>query len=418
MRMQMPAQGRSREDVLAELRSMKQGDVDWRGGRAPLYVFKGSDEGDAIGREAFFEFFTENGLGGARAFQSVKRMEDEVLAMALSLFHAPDSAEGFYTTGGTESLVQAVLTCRDHARAQRGDPAFRGNIVAPETTHPGFDKGARLMDLEVRRVPVRADLRADVPAMADAIDDQTLMLVGSAPCFPYGVIDPIAELGELAQRRGLWLHVDACVGGYLAPFVRMAGRPVPDFDFSVPGVSSLSADLHKYGFCPKPGSTLFYRDRALSRHHRFDFDVWPSGRFVTGTLTGTRPAGGAAGAWAVFQHLGVEGYVRTADTLMQAIDRYRAGVAAIPGLKVLGDPDLAIVAVIAEGFDIFQVAEGLQTRGWLPGLLQRPRALHRMMSMLHARSMEAYLSDLSDVTRQVRQAAAPAPSTLQASYGG
>lgn len=277
---------------------------------------------------------------------------------------------------------------------------------------------ARLMDLEVRRIPVRGDLRADVRAMADAMDEQTMMLVGSAPCFPYGVIDPIAELGELAQQRDVWLHVDACVGGYLAPFVRLAGRPVPDFDFTIPGVSSLSADLHKYGFCPKPGSTLFYRDRSLSRHHRFDFDVWPSGRFVTGTLTGTRPAGGAAGAWAVFQHLGVAGYVRTAESLMQSIDRYREGVSAIPGLKVLGAPDLAIVAVVAEGFDIFQVAEHMQTRGWLPGLLQRPRALHRMMSMLHARSMGDYLADLRDSTAQVRQVASAQASALQASYGG
>ena len=158
------------------------------------------------------------------------------------------------------------------------------------------------MDLEVRRVPVGADFRADVAALDAAIDADTIMLVGSAPNFPYGGIDPIAELGQLAERRDVWLHVDACVGGYLAPFAKRIGREIPDFDFTVPQVASLSADLHKFGFCPKPASTVFYRDADKAQHHHFDFNEWPNGRFVTGTLVGTRPAGGVAGAWATFQY--------------------------------------------------------------------------------------------------------------------
>jgi len=305
MRRTLPLQGRSRADVIAEMRASKEGDADWQHGRVPLFVFKATDELGEVGRDAFLEFFSENALGGKRAFPSVKKMEDEVVEMALDLFHAPDAAQGFMSTGGTESIIQAVQTCRDWNRKRRGDQKHRGNLVLPESVHPAFNKAAKLMDLEVRRVPVGADFRADVAALDAAIDADTIMLVGSAPNFPYGGIDPIAELGQLAERRDVWLHVDACVGGYLAPFAKRIGREIPDFDFTVPQVASLSADLHKFGFCPKPASTVFYRDADKAQHHHFDFNEWPNGRFVTGTLVGTRPAGGVAGAWATFQYLGV-----------------------------------------------------------------------------------------------------------------
>jgi glutamate/tyrosine decarboxylase-like PLP-dependent enzyme len=415
MRTKMAAQGRAREEVLSDLRSFKAGDIDWAHGRAPLFVFKGDDQAHEVGREAFFEYFSENALGAKRAFHSVRRMEEEVLDMALDLFHAPESGRGFMTTGGTESIIQAVQTCRDWTREQRGKPGLRGNIVAPESLHPAFDKGARLMDLEIRRAPVGPDFRADVAAMEALIDENTLMLVGSAPCFPYGVIDPIAEIGALAERRGLWLHVDACVGGYLAPFARRIGCDIPDFDFSVPAVTSISADLHKFGFCPKPASTVFYRDPDKARLHAFDFNAWPNGRFSTATIVGTRPAGGVAAAWATMQFLGVEGYERVARELMEFIDRYKAGVGAIDGLQVLGRPHLSIVAFGAQDFDIFAVAERLSAKGWLRGLVQRPKAIHRMMSLLHAPSLEEYLADLRECVTAVRTKAA-APSSLEATY--
>jgi len=415
MRTKMAAQGRARKDVLAQLRGFKAGDIDWAHGRAPLFVFKGDDEAHEVGREAFFEYFSENALGAKRAFHSVRRMEEEVVDMALELFQAPESARGFMTTGGTESIIQAVQTCRDWTREQRGNPGLLGNIVAPESLHPAFDKGARLMDLEIRRAPVGPDFRADPKALEALIDENTMMLVGSAPCFPYGVIDPIADLGVLAQRRSLWLHVDACVGGYLAPFARRIGRDIPDFDFGVPGVSSMSADLHKFGFCPKPASTVFYRDADKARLHTFDFNAWPNGRFTTSTIVGTRPAGGVAAAWATMQFLGVQGYERVARELMDFIDRYKAGVQAIEGLCVLGQPHLSIVAFGAQDFDIFAVAERLAAKGWLPGLVQRPKAIHRMMSLLHEPALDDYLADLRECVAAVR-AAAPEQSALQATY--
>lgn len=402
MRSRFPKTGRPADALLDEIEARKANDADWQGGRVPLFVFKANDSVDEIGRAAFNALFTENALGSKRAFPSLGAMEREVVDMGLDLFQAPAGAQGFMTTGGTESIVLAVQAARNFARLKRGCSSHRGNLVMPETAHPAFDKAARLMDLEVRRVPAGPDYRADVAALGRSLDGDTILLVGSAPCFPFGVIDPIAEISELALVRDLWLHVDACVGGYLAPFVRDLGRPVPDFEMHLPGVSSLSADLHKFGYTPKPASTVFYRDADRAAHHGFDADVWPNGRFATSTLVGTRPGGAVAGAWAVLNHLGRDGYRRLADDLMVAIDRYRAGVADIPGLEVIGDPHLSIVAVAARDVDIFRVAETMAERGWVPGLTQRPKGLHRMMSLLHAPSMEAYLADLGQAVAQVR----------------
>jgi sphinganine-1-phosphate aldolase len=414
-RTKLPDKGRSHADILAEMRDMKGGDADWKGGRVPLYVFKATDEVYEVGRAGFFEYFSENALGARRAFPSVKRMEDEIVEMALDLFQAPDGAAGFMTTGGTESIILAMQSCRDWSRARCGKAQHRGNVVAAETVHPAFNKGGKLMDLEVRRAPLGADLRMDLAALEALIDDDTIMIVGSAPNFPFGVIDPIAELGKIAERRGVWLHVDACVGGYLAPFVRMNGRRIPDFDFSVPAVCSLSADLHKFGFCPKPASTVFYRDADKAQHHMFDADVWPNGRFLTSTIVGTRPAGGVAGAWATLQYLGRDGYKQTAAALMAFVDAYKSGIRATDGLKVLGEPDLSIVAFGSDAFDIFRVAEVMGEKGWLSGLTQKPKGIHRMMSMLHEPVLDEYLDDLRAAIGVVRQAP-QAGTAIRATY--
>ena len=354
-----------------------------------------------FGQDAFVEYFNENALGATSAFPSVRTMEKEVVQMALDLFGAPDTARGYMTTGGTESIIQAVQTCRNWSRVQRNSPRHRGNIVAFETVHPAFDKAAGLMDLEVRRIPVDPWLPAEVSALESAIDADTIMLVGSAPNYPYGSIDPIAELGELALRRGIWLHVDACVGGYLAPFVRQIGRAIPQFDFSIAGVSSLSADLHKYGFCPKPASTVLYRTADKAAQQLFDVDVWPSGRFVTTTIVGTRPAGGVAAAWAMINFLGAEGYRAIAAELMASIDAYKDGLTSIDGVRIVGRPDLAVVAFSADQVDMMRVAGKLSGKGWLPGLIRKPMGIHRMMSMLHAASNPQFIADLRDALAAV-----------------
>jgi glutamate/tyrosine decarboxylase-like PLP-dependent enzyme len=341
--------------------------------------------------------------------------------MGLSLFHAPDDGAGFFTTGGSESIISAVLACRDYGRAashpataatsgmasgppkrQSAGAGTCGNIVLPYSAHPAFSKAARLMDIELRRIPVGPDYRADVTAMAHAIDADTMMLVGSAPCFSYGTIDPIAGLGRLAQERGLWLHVDACVGGYIAPFAAKAGYAIPAFDFAVPGVTSISADLHKFGFCPKPASTVFYRSADRAACQPFEMDDWPGGKFATATLVGTRPGGAVAGAWATLQGMGEQGYMATARQIMELAKAYRRGIEQI-GLTVLGEPDLSILCFTSSEVDMLRVGEVMATRGWLPGLVREPHAMHLMLSMLHAPAIEDYLRDLRDAVAEARK---------------
>ncbi|MFC3125443.1 pyridoxal-dependent decarboxylase [Pseudoroseomonas globiformis] len=340
-------------------------------------------------------------------------MEEEVIGMTLDLFHGPEEATGTMTSGGTESILLAVKACRDAARAHRGDAMHRGNLVLPSTAHPAFDKAALLMDLPVRRISVGVDLRADVAAMGAAVDADTIMLVGSVPCFPYGVVDPLPALSELALSCEVWLHVDACVGGYFAPFAREVGRPIPSFDFDLPGVMSLSADLHKFGFCPKPASTVFFRTAGPVAERGFDLDVWPSGRFTTATFVGTRPGGGVAGAWAVLNHLGREGYRALATRLLTMRDAYVAGIEAIPGLQIHGVPDLSILAFGGPKLDMGQVAAGMSARGWVPGMVREPPGLHAMMSLLHEPSREAYLSDLQ---ASVAEASTRSGQSIRAVY--
>ena len=402
MRSSLPTIGLSRDEIFERMKALSAYDIEWRRGRVPLYVFKANDEIAALGRDAFLEFFTENALGGKRAFHGLKKMEDDIVAMGLSLFHAPDDAAGFFTTGGSESIISAVLACRDYGRRASGRADKRGNIVLPYSAHPAFSKAARLMDIELRRIPMAANYRADVAAMAHAIDAETMMLVGSAPCFSYGTIDPIADLGRLVLERGLWLHVDACVGGYIAPFAAKAGYSIPAFDFAVPGVTSISADLHKFGFCPKPASTVFYRSADRAACQPFEMDDWPGGKFATATLVGTRPGGAVAGAWATLQGMGEQGYVTTARQIMELAQAYRRGIEAI-GLTVIGEPDLSILCFTSSELDMLRVGEVMATRGWLPGLVREPHAMHLMLSMLHAPALEDYLRDLRDAVAQVRK---------------
>jgi glutamate/tyrosine decarboxylase-like PLP-dependent enzyme len=401
----LPQQGLEREQITAELARRASLDSDWRHGRVPLYVFLGDQDAYEVGRDAFMQFFSENALGAGRAFPSLRSMEDDIVAIGLQLFRAPAGALGQMTSGGSESIFLAVRGAREFARA-RGLPRGRGNLALCETAHPAFTKAALCLDLDERRTPARADGRADPGAIGAAVDDETVMIVGSAPCFPYGVIDPIEALGELARARGRWLHVDACVGGYLAPFARDIGRPIPRFEMDIDGVASLSADLHKFGFCPKPASTLFFRDAALAECAGFDMQVWPSGRFVTRTLVGTRPGGSVAGAWATLHRLGVDGYRRIAVRLMALRDRYIEGIRAIPGWELVAPPDLSLMAFRAPDLDMMHIADGMRARGWLPGMISQPPGLHLMLSMLHEQALEPYLSDLRALS--AAQRASPA----------
>jgi sphinganine-1-phosphate aldolase len=401
MRTALPERGRSWPQLRDEMQTLRGRDVDWRAGRASVYVFHSGDDALQVAHDAYGAFISENALGPG-AFPSLKRMESDVVDIGLELQNAPEGAAGSMTSGGTESILLAMKTCRDWSRLNR---PVRGipRVVVPRTAHPAFDKAAHYLGMEIVRVPVtNAQFTADSAAMAAAIDENTVMLVGSAPCFPFGVTDPIGELGQVALTHNVWLHVDACVGGYVAPFVRMLGEPVPDYDFRVPGVMSLSADLHKYGYAAKGASTVFYRDKALKEFQGFHFDDWPCGHMYTPTLAGTRPGGAIAAAWAVMNYLGVEGYCERARAIVDTRRRVADGVRAM-GLSVFGDPRLSLITFGGGDLDILAVGDALFRAGWVSSRTNAPPGIHLMISPAHAQSIGEYLGVLRGLVERARR---------------
>ncbi|MBS0361572.1 MAG: aspartate aminotransferase family protein [Proteobacteria bacterium] len=410
-----PPIGRAWPELQKDMHARTAGDADWRGGRTAIFFFMANPEAYEVGKKAFMEHFSENALGGARAYPGILAMEKEVIDYGLDLLHAPDGGRGVFTTGGTESILLAVKAAREAHRAKTGaGPGDPLNIVMPISGHPAFDKAALLMDVEIRRAPLGPDRRVDVEALRGLIDKNTMMILGSAPCFPHGVIDPIGELSRVAREAGVWLHVDACVGGWIAPFFERIGRGTPVFDFRHPGVRSISADLHKFGFAPKPSSTVFFRDGEDLERSIFRLGAWPSGLYTTATMSGSRPAAAVAGAWAVLNNLGLAGYEDAARNIAQMVDDYVAGLSAIEGITFWAKPDVSILNFGSDQFDIYAVAEQMKAKGWIPGLTRDPKGMHTMLSMQHAPVREAYLADLRACVDAVR--ASDAKSQLAATY--
>ncbi|MDY6946221.1 MAG: aspartate aminotransferase family protein [Pseudomonadota bacterium] len=399
---ELPLVGRPWNDIRTELLAKKRNDYDWRRGRISLYVYHDDDDLLSVAREAYALYFSENALGG-RAFPSLVSMERDVLGMSLALFNAPSGAEGSFTSGGTESIFLALKTARDYFRSKHGTEV-RPRVIAARTAHPAFDKAAHYLDVEMLRVGVDVELRADVSAIADAVDARTMMIVGSAPCYPYGVYDPIEALGQLAVEKNLWLHVDACLGGFLAPFAREEGFAVPEFDFRITGVASLSADLHKYGFSAKGASVLLYRSRERKTHQGFEFQNWPRGTYATETFQGTRAGGTIASAWAVTQFLGRAGYRRLARKTMETKQRLIEGVERLPGLEAVRPSELCILLYrsVDERVDINAVADLMAEQGWFVGRSREPQAIHFAVNAVHAPIVDEYVRDLSGAVRQAR----------------
>jgi glutamate/tyrosine decarboxylase-like PLP-dependent enzyme len=388
----IPEHGRPAADLVAEVRGTRGDDADWRGGRTFSLVYNPVDaELEGLQESVAREYLHENYLNPF-AFPSLLRMEREVVAMGADLVHG-DPRAGKLTSGGTESLFLAVQVARDDARSRRG--IAEPTVVVPETAHPALAKACHYLDVTEVRVPVRADGRADVDATARAVDDRTALVVGSAPCYPYGVVDPLPELAALAAGRGALCHTDACLGGWLLPFLERLGEPVPPWDFRVEGVTSLSADVHKYGWSTKGASLLLHRDEDLLRRQYFLYDGWPGGLYGSATTAGTRPAAPIATAWATLNHLGMDGYLRLAGVVRATAARLRTGIEAIDGLRITGDPVPGVMEIAAagEGVDIAAVGDAMDDRGW--HLDRQQGGLHAIVSPSHAAVADEFLADLA-----------------------
>ena len=411
-RLALPVTGVPWSELERELADAKSGDVDWRHGRSPAFVHFAGDEVLEVAKDAYRMYFSENGLG-LRAFGSLARFESEVVSMGLSLLHGGPDARGAMTTGGTESIFLAVKAARDRHAARHPGATAKPTIVLAQSAHPAFSKAAHFMGLDTVRAPLRADFTADPEAMAAAIDGRTAMVVGSAPAYPHGVMDPIEALAAAAAARDVWMHVDACVGGYLVPIAAMLGAPIAPWDFAVPGVVSISADLHKYGYAAKGASTLFFADEASYAGMAWTFDDWPRGMYKTDTLVGTRAGGAIAAAWAVMRFLGRAGYLETTRRVLATRAALGAGVERL-GFRVLGDPQLSILAFGSDCHAIAGVGAAMQRRGWLTGYTKEPAGIHQMLNLTHEPVVGEYLADLEAAVAEA--AAAPAGGEVRAVY--
>ncbi len=306
----LPHVGRPREEVLAQLEAMRERDVDWRSGRAFTLAYHAGEEVLELQADAFVRFMDDNGLN-PDAFPSSRQLQADVVAMTASLLDAPPDAAGFLTTGGTESLLMAVKAARERGR-ERG--VTEPEMVLPTTAHAAFEKAAHYFGVKSVRIEIGDDYRADPSAMADAVTDNTVLVVGSAPQYPQGVIDPIEDIAAICANRDISCHVDACMGGITLPMLERLGHPIPPWSFRVPGVTSISVDLHKFGYTAKGVSVIVHRSRELRSYQTFFTDNWLGGAYGSSAVLGTKSVGPWAAAWAVMQHLGEDGYLRlTAD---------------------------------------------------------------------------------------------------------
>jgi glutamate/tyrosine decarboxylase-like PLP-dependent enzyme len=344
----------------------------------------------------------DNGLN-PDAFPSSRQLQAEVVAMAASLLDAPPDAAGFLTTGGTESLLMAVKAARERGRKERGIAA--PEMVLPTSAHAAFDKAAHYFGVEAVRVPVADDYRADPDAMSDAVNDNTVLLVGSAPQYPQGVIDPIEAIAAIATEHGMSCHVDACMGGITLPMLERLGYAIPPWSFRVAGVTSISVDLHKYGYTAKGASVLVHRSRELRAYQTFFTDNWLGGAYGSSAVLGTKSVGPWAAAWAVMQHLGQDGYLRLTAEARTAAERLIDAIRSIPGLVVRGEPAATLVAFGTEddALDVFAIGDGLLQRGWYLDRQGPPPSLHATVNAVHATVMDQFVADLRDAAAEARE---------------
>jgi glutamate/tyrosine decarboxylase-like PLP-dependent enzyme len=417
----LPEAGRPRAEILAQLEVMaKEEDAFWETGKCSGTMYCGDHEHYDFLNQAFGLFAHVNVLQRDMC-PSATNFEGEIIAMALDLFH-PDAISGsapggLVTTGGTGSILHAVLAYREHATQQRGVTA--PNLIKPETAHPAFDKACHLFGVELRRAPVDpVTTRVDVDWVADNIDAQTVAVIGSACNYGYGTIDPIADLGALAADRGVGLHVDGCLGGFILPFGEELGYDIPTFDFRIPGVTSISADTHKYGYALKGTSTLLFRDQALRQAQYFFLTDWSGGKYFSPGIEGSRSGGLLAATWAAMVQLGRAGYRRYAEAIFATSAAMQAAVRAHPELRLIGQPTF-LFSFTSDEFDIYHVNDFLRRRGWRLNGQQYPNALHMAVTRPQTQPgvVDMFATDLADGVAYAKEHAAEQPFT-GAIYGG
>jgi len=417
----LPPEGRPRGEILVQLRAMaEEEDAFWETGKCSGTMYCGDHQHYEFLTEAFGLFAHVNALQRDMCPSSTN-FEGEIIAMALDLFHAGAAADsdpaGLVTTGGTGSILHAVLSYRDHGSQQRG--ITEPNLIKPETAHPAFDKACHLFGVELRRAPIDpVTTGVDLEWVAGNIDKNTVAIIGLACNYGYGTIDPIAGLGALARERGVGLHIDGCLGGFILPFGEELGYDIAPFDFRVPGVTSISADTHKYGYALKGSSTLLFRDKALRNSQYFFVTDWSGGKYFSPGMEGSRSGGLLAATWAALVSMGRSGYREYAKAIFETAEAMKAAVLSHPELRLMGVPTF-LFSFTSDRFDIYHVNDFMRRRGWRFNGQQYPNALHMAVTRPQTEPgvADAFASDLADAVEYANEHAGEAPAS-GAIYGG
>jgi sphinganine-1-phosphate aldolase len=407
----LPAQGVDREEILREMEELHSREASrWKDGYVSGAVYHGDEEHIRFLNRVYAIHSQANPLH-SDLWPSTTKFESEVVSMTARMLGAgpaeqnadPENAVcGTVSSGGTESILLAMKSYRDRARAERKITA--PEMILPVTAHAAFDKAARYFDIRPVKVPVRDDCRADVDAVRQAVNRRTVVIVGSAPCFPHGVIDPIRELSELARAKGIGFHTDACLGGFVLPWAERLGYDVPPFDFRLPGVTSMSADTHKYGYAAKGTSVVLYRGAALRHYQYYTTTEWPGGLYFSPTFAGSRPGALSAACWAALVSIGEAGYLEATRKILETASRIQEGIRRIPELRILGNP-LWVIAFASETLDIYRVMDFMTRRKWNLNGLHKPSCVHICVTLRHTQPgvAERFVGDLQAAVEHVKR---------------
>jgi len=379
-------------------------------------IYHGGKELNDLICEAFKIFTFTNPLH-PDLFPGIRKMESEIVSMVVHMFNGDSQACGTLTSGGTESILMACKAYRDYALDKRG--ITEPEMVIPVTAHAAFDKAGQYFNIKVHHAPLDPETyEPDLNSMRRLINSNTIMLVASAPCFPYGVMDPVDKIAALAKSHNIFCHVDACLGGFLIAFMDLAGFPLKPFDFRVEGVTSISCDTHKYGFAPKGSSVLLYNNQEVRRYQYFVAPDWPGGIYASPTSAGSRPGALVAGCWVAMMSHGLNGYVESTRAIVETTRKIEAGVRKIEGLYIMGKPEVSVVALSSKKFDIYHVGASLSKRGWNINSMQFPPCLHICVTRLHTfGSADVFLSDLSAAVAKVMSEPPQKAEGIGAIYG-
>ncbi|XP_020350536.1 sphingosine-1-phosphate lyase 1 isoform X1 [Oncorhynchus kisutch] len=395
---QLPEQGLTQAEVLDRISEYETlNEVDWENGRVSGAVYWGDQTLTKLLVKVYGDFAWSNPLH-PDIFPGVRKMEAEVVRMTCTLFNGGPNTCGTVTSGGTESILMACKAYRDMAY-ERG--VKHPEIIAPISVHAAFDKAANYFGMKLVHIPLdKNTMKVDVKAMRRAISKNTAMLVCSAPQFPHGIIDPIEEVGKLALKYNIPLHVDACLGGFLIVFMAKANYPLAPFDFRVKGVTSISADTHKYGYAPKGSSVILYSDKKYRHYQYFVAPDWQGGIYASPSVAGSRPGGIIAACWATMMHMGEDGYIKATKKIIDTARTIKTEIRKINGVFVFGDPEVSVVAIGSDVFDIFRLSNALTSKGWNLNMLQYPSSIHICCTVLHTHEGVAKQL-ISDIKEQV-----------------